>query len=180
MYNWKNRKFQICLWGMLISLVILSVVFYATDGLLGDKEFSEYTRADWSIAILPLSVMLVSAIATLVFAIIIIITMIPIICMYPAIVDYVIKNKRFSEMDSETEFLVFDHNGFKRACCRKEGQNGLWISVKEYNLKTKSWVVLEEGRYIENADNLIYILRKDYKYDRVRICDIQGRPLSFY
>ena len=76
MYNWKNRKFQICLWGMLISLVILSVVFYATDGLLGDKEFSEYTRADWSIAILPLSVMLVSAIATLVFAIIIIITQI--------------------------------------------------------------------------------------------------------
>lgn len=40
MYDFKNKKSRICFVGMLISLVILLIVFYATDGLLGDKEFS--------------------------------------------------------------------------------------------------------------------------------------------
>lgn len=59
---------------MLISLAILLIVFYATDDLLGDKEFSEYTREDWSIAILPLSIIIVATISTLVFSLIIIIS----------------------------------------------------------------------------------------------------------
>jgi hypothetical protein len=120
MFNVKNKKSKICFIGMLISLVILLIVFYATDGLLGDKEFSEYTHDDWSIAILPLSIILVSGISTLGFALIIII---PMIWMYPSLMNYV-TNKKFSDIDLETEFLVFDHNEFKRACCRTETQNG--------------------------------------------------------
>jgi len=67
-----------------------------------------------------------------------------------------------------TDFLVFDHNEFKRACCRNESQNGLWISVKEYDLKTKKWKTLEEGRYIENADDIAAVLQMDYAYDKVK------------
>ena len=70
MFDFKNKKSRICFVGMLISLAILLIVFYATDGLLGDKEFSEYTYDDWSIAILPLSIIIVSAIPTLVFALV--------------------------------------------------------------------------------------------------------------
>jgi len=164
MFNFKNNKSRICFIGMLISLAILLIVFYATDGLLGDKEFSEYTHEDWSSAILPLSIIVVSGISTLVFALIIII---PMIWMYPALINYV-SNKKFSDIDLETEFLVFDHNEFKRACCRTETQNGLWISIKEYDLKTRSWTILEEGRRIENANDLFSILREDYKYDKVK------------
>ena len=76
MFDFKNKKSKICFIGMLISLAILLIVFYATDDLLGDKEFSEYTSDDWSIAILPLSIITVSCISTLVFALIIIIPMI--------------------------------------------------------------------------------------------------------
>ncbi len=164
MFNFKNKKSRVCFIGMLISLAILLIVFYATDGLLGDKEFSEYTREDWSIAILPLSIIVVSCISTLVFALIIII---PMIWLYPSLMKYVTKIK-FSDIDLETEFLVFDHNEFKRACCRTETQNGLWISVKEYDLKTRSWTTLEGGRRIENADDLVSVLQEDYKYDRVK------------
>ena len=164
MFNVKNKKSKICFIGMLISLVILLIVFYATDGLLGDKEFSEYTHDDWSIAILPLSIILVSGISTLGFALIIII---PMIWMYPSLMNYV-TNKKFSDIDLETEFLVFDHNEFKRACCRTETQNGLTISIKEYDLKKRSWTILEEGRQIENADDLVFILQEDYKYDKVK------------
>lgn len=70
MSDFKDKKSKICFIGMLISLAILLIVFYATDGLLGDKEFSEYTHDDWSIAILPLSIIIVSAISTLTFALI--------------------------------------------------------------------------------------------------------------
>lgn len=164
MFNLKNKKSRICLLGMLISLAILLIVFYTTDGLLGDKEFSEYTHDDWSIAILPLSIIIVSLISTLVFAIIIII---PLIRMYPALIDYG-SNRKFSDVDSETEFLVFDHNELKRACCRSETKNRLWISIKEYDLKTRSWTILEEGRYIENPDDLAFILQENYKYDKVK------------
>ncbi len=52
MFDWKNKKSRFHFWGMVISLAILLIVFYATDGWTGDKEFSEYTRYDWSIAIL--------------------------------------------------------------------------------------------------------------------------------
>ena len=70
MSDFKDKKSKICFVGMLISLAILLIVFYATDGLLGDKEFSEYTHDDWSIAMLPLSIIIVSAISTLVFALV--------------------------------------------------------------------------------------------------------------
>jgi len=164
MFRFKDKKSRVCFIGMFISLAILLIVFYATDGLLGDKEFSEYTREDWSIAMLPLSIIVVSCISTLVFALIIIISM---IWLYFSLIKYTAKIK-FSDIDLETEFLVFDHNEFKRACCRAETQNGLWISVKEYNLKTRSWTTLEDGRHIENADDLVSILQEDYKYDRVK------------
>lgn len=164
MFNFKNKSSRICFIGMVISLLILLIVFYATDGLLGDKEFSEYTREDWSIAMLPLSIMVVSGISTLVFALIIII---PMIWLYPSLMEYVTKIK-FSDIDSETEFLVFDHNEFKRACCHAEPPNGLWISVKEYDIKTKSWTTLEASRHIKNADDLVSVLQEEYKYDRVK------------
>ncbi len=164
MFDFKNKKSRICFVGMLISLAILLIVFYATDGLLGDKEFSEYTHDDWSIAMLPLSIIIVSGVSTLAFALIIII---PMIWKYPALMDYV-TNKKFSDIDFGTEFLAFDHNEFKRACCRSESQSGLWISIKEYDLNSKQWKVLEEGRYIENADDVAIVLQKDYKYDKVK------------
>lgn len=156
---------------MLISLTVLLIVFFATDGLLGDKEFSEYTRDDWSIAILPLLVMAISAIMTLVFATIIII---PMIRMYPALMDYV-KNKKFSDIDMDTEFLVFDHNELKRTCCRTQNQNGLLISIKEYDLENKRWIILEEGRHIENAEDLICTLQKEYGYDNAKFYYTQKR-----
>jgi len=133
--------------------------------LIGNKEFSEYTHDDWSIAMLPLSIIIVSGVFTLIFALIIIV---PLIWRYPAIMDYV-ANEKFSDIDSDTDFLVFDHNEFKRACCRTEMQNGLMFSIKEYNLKTKVWTILEEGRYIENAEDLICILQEDYQYDKAKV-----------
>ncbi len=168
MFN--TKRLRICLWGMLVSLAILLIVFNTTDGLLGDKGFSEYTPQDWSIAILPLSIIIISGISTLVFALIMII---PLIWVYPALTDYV-ANKKFGNIDSKTEFLVFDHNEFKRACCRTEMQNGLRISIKEYDLKNKKWIILEEGSYIENADDLIYILKEKYNYDGVKFYYLQN------
>ena len=164
MFDFKNKKSRICFIGMLISLAILIIVFYATDGLLGDKEFSEYTHDDWSLATLPLSIIIVSGLSTLAFALIIII---PMIWKYPALMDYV-ANRKFADVDFGTEILVFDHNELKRACCRSESQNAIWISVKEYDLNLKKWVVLEEGRYIENADDIAIVLQTDYNYDKVK------------
>lgn len=169
MFDFKNKKSRICFWGMLICLVITLIVFYATDGWLGDKEFSEYTREDWAIAIIPLAIIVLSGVASIVFAFII---LIPMIFMYPALMKYV-TNRKFSEVEEGTEFFVFDHNEFKRACCRKENQNGIWFSVKEYNLKAKNWTMLEEGRYIENGNDLLRVLQEDYKYDQVKIYDTQ-------
>lgn len=165
MFSFNSKKSRICFIGMLSSLAILLIVFYATDGLLGDKEFSEYTYNDWSIAMLPLSIIIVSAISALIFALIIII---PLICKYPALMDYVTR-KKFADIENGTEFLVFDKNEFKRACCRSESNNGLWISVKEYDLNTRKWKTLEEGRYIENTDDIANVLREDYKYDRAKL-----------
>lgn len=162
-FDFQNKKFKICLWGTLISLAVLCVVFFATDGLLGDKEFSEYTQEEWSIAILPLSAIIAAFISTLVFSLTLII---PLIRMHPVLTDY-LTNKKYSDIESDTEFLVFDHHEFKRACCRTTTETGVWFSIKEYNLKTRSWIVLEEGRHIENADDLAFILHKDYKYDKV-------------
>lgn len=173
MFSFKNKKSRICFAGMLISLAILLIVFYATDGLLGNKEFSEYTYDDWSIAMLPLSIIIVSGISTLAFALVIII---PLIWMYPALMDYGI-NKKFSDIDPGTEFFAFDHNEFKRACCRTEEQNGLWISIKEYDLKTRKWTILEKGRHIKLADDLTVILREDYKYDKVKFYHITNHML---
>lgn len=164
MFDFNNKKSRICFIGLLISLMTLLIVFYATDGLLGDKEFSEYTHNDWSIAALPLSIIIVSAVSTLVFAIII---TIPMISKYPALKDYV-RRKKFADIDDGTEFLVFDHNEFKRACCRWEGQNGLRISIKEYDLNSREWKTLEESRFIEIADDVVTVLQKDYKYDEVK------------
>ena len=165
MFNFKSKKSIALFLGMLISCFVMVIVFHATDGLLGDKEFSEYTQEDWSIAILPLSVIIISAISSLGFALVL---LIPLIRLHPTLMDYV-NNKKFSDVDPGTEFLVFDHNELKRACCREVSKDLLWISVKEYDLKTKKWIILEKGRYIENADDLNLILKEDYKYDSVKV-----------
>ena len=73
MFDMKNKKTRICLIGLLISYVVMSIVFCATDGLLGDKEFSEYTQEDWSVAILPLSILIASAISSLTFSLMLLI-----------------------------------------------------------------------------------------------------------
>ena len=164
MFDFRNKKSRICFIGMVISLAILLIVFYATDGLLGDKEFSEYTHDDWSIAMLPLSIIIVAGVSTLAFALIIII---PMIGKYPALMEYVRKRK-FADIDSDTKFLVFNHNELKRACCRIQPPNGLWVSVKEYDLNARKWKTLEEGRYIEKADDISTVLIQDYQYDQVK------------
>ena len=99
------------------------------------------------------------------------IIIIPIICKYTAFFDYM-RKKKFADIDEGTEFFVFDHNEFKRACCRSESQNGLWISVKEYDLNLRKWKTLDEGRYIENAEDVAKVLKKDYKYDRVKFYNV--------
>lgn len=164
MFSFKDKKSRICFIGMLVSLAVLLIVFCATDGLMGDKAFSAYTQDDWAIAALPLSIIIISGIATLGFALMVII---PLAVKYPALMNYVTK-KKFADIDTDTEFLVFDHNELKRACCRTEAKNGLWICVKEYDLMKRKWIILEEGRCIENADDLAFILQKDYRYDRVK------------
>ena len=163
MFN--NKRSKICLVGTLISLVILVITFFATDGLLGDKEFAEYTSADWSMAIVPLAIMAISAISALIFAVIL---LIPLFKAEPAILNY-IANEKFAHIDDGTEFLVFDHEELKRACCRSYNENKIWFSVKEYDLKSESWSVLEKGRYAEDIDNLFYILQKDYMFDELKL-----------
>lgn len=146
------------------------IVFFATDGLLGDKEFSEYTHNDWLVAVLPLSIIIVSCISTLIFALII---TIPMIRKYPALTEYISK-KKFADLDIGTKYVIFDHNELKRACCRSGSQNGVWISIKEYDLNSRDWKILEEGRYIENAADVATVLKKDYKYDEVKYYRISG------
>ena len=169
MFNLKNKKDRTLFICMLVSFVVLLTVFYATDGLTGDKEFSEYTRQDWAVAIVPLSVIVVSLVSTLTFATII---MVSFIRMCPVLADYT-ANQKFAHIDADTEFFAFDHNEFKRACCRTQNQTGVWISIKEYSLKTRSWTVLEEGRFIQNADELREVLQRDYGYDRVKFYNAQ-------
>ena len=171
MFSLKNKKSRICFIGLITSLIILLVVFFATDDLLGDKAFSDYTPDDWSIAILPLSIIGSSAIATLVFSFIL---MVPIFRAYPSLTDYV-ANQKFSDIDPETEFLVFDHNEFKRACCRTESHNTLWLSIKEYDLKTRTWYILEKGRSIQARD-LNKVLEKEYQYDNMKYYTVPNLP----
>lgn len=173
MFNLKSKRSKICFIGMLISLTVMLITFFATDDLLGDKEFSEYTHQDWSIAIFPLSILAISGISALIFSIIILFSM---ILASPSLIKYVTKIK-FSDIDIGTEFIVFDHNEFKRACCRIDEQSGLWISIKEYNLRTRKWAILEEGRYIKNADTLVSVLQEDYKFDKTKFYNIQKRNL---
>lgn len=163
MFSSKNKRSKICFIGLISSLIIMLVVFFASDGLLGDKEFSKYTPDDWSVAILPLSIIGSSAIATLIFSLVL---MVPIFRTYPSLTDYV-ANQKFANIDPETEFLVFDHNEFKRACCRTESYDSLWISIQEYDLKTRTWYILEKGRSIK-ANNINEILQEEYQYDKVK------------
>ena len=163
MFSFK-RKLTIRVIGALVSLAIMVITFFATDGLLGDKAFSEYTREDWSVAMLPLSIILLSFISTWLFLMPMLISM---ILVYPSLMEYVTKIK-FSDIDSKTNFIVFDNNEFKRACCEVDEEIGLWISIKEYHLKSRRWVVLEKSRYIKNADDLVLILKRDYGYDKVK------------
>ena len=162
MFN--NKRTKICLWGTLISLAILLITFFTTDSIFGDKEFSEYTSADWSIAIVPLAIMVASGVSTLIFAIIL---AVPMFKAESVISDYV-ANQKFSDIDPDTEFLVFDHDEFKRACCQTQGESTIRFSVKEYNIKEKKWHILEKGRCAEDMDSLIYILQKDYRFDEIK------------
>ncbi len=172
MSNLNHKKLLLCVIGMLVCLAILIGVFVATDDMTGDKNFSEYTREDWSVAILPLCVMILALIGVVVFLLMLII---PFMREYPAISDYV-ANKKMANIDLGTEFLVFDHNEFKRACCRHVDQNALWITVKEYDLKTKTWTVLEAGRHVEKG-SLAIVLQQDYKYDAVKFLYLQHYPV---
>lgn len=171
MLRFRNKKQKFCFLAMVISLAILLIVFYATDGLLGDKEFYEYTKEDWSIAILPLCIIVISGVSSLIFSFIIII---PYFLRLPAINEYV-TSKKFADIEQGTEFIVFDFDEFKRTCCRTENKNGVWISVKEYSLKEKDWKIIEESRHIENKVDLTRILKEDYKYDEVKFYSIPNR-----
>lgn len=165
MFDFMNKKTKICLIGLCISLAILLIVFFATDDLTGEKEFSDYTQEDWSIAILPLSIIIVPGVSTLIFALFLII---PIFLLQPALMDYV-KNKKFSDIDINTNFLVFDHHELKRACFSNETQDSVYLSIKEYDLKLKDWKVIEEGRLINNKGELLNILQDEYNFDEVKI-----------
>lgn len=172
MLGFKKKKLRICLIVMLVSLAVMLSVFYATDDMTGDKDFSEYTAADWSVAAAPLFVIVVSFAVTLVTAAMI---LFPMIARYPALLDYV-SYQKFSGIDPETLFLAFDHDEFKRACCHAKAQNVLWITVKEYDLKKRCWRVLEKGRRLENGDELTFVLKEDYGYDEVKFYDISAIP----
>ncbi len=164
MFYIKNRKKKICLIGAIVCCIIFLVVFYISDALTGDKEFSQYTDIDWAIAIPSLIIMAISAIASLTFSAVVIV---PVLWRYPAINDYV-KNKKFSGIDSKTTFIIFDFDEFKRACCYLDDNNNVSFSVKEYNLKTREWVVLQESRTVENHAALITVLKEDYKFDQIK------------
>ena len=160
-YNLKNMRFRICLYGLLISTCILLVVVFATDGLLGDKEFSEYTESDWENAMFPLIVIIISGAATVIFTLIL---SIPLFILYPALVYYITK-KKFNDIEPGSAIIVFDHHEFKRACCQTGDYMGLQFSVKEFNLNKRDWVVLEEGRICKNKKELMEILKNEYGYD---------------
>ncbi len=170
MPNINTKKIKFCFWAMVISCLIMAVVFVATDGITGDKEFSEYTREDWKVAAVPLVIIVISMVSTLVFVAMMIF---PLIKAFPGLSYYVLK-KKFADLDVGTEFLVFDHNEVKRACCARVDTNGLRISVKEYNWKIKSWTVLEYGRLLENREYLEEVLKTDYGYDKIKYCDLYG------
>ena len=164
MFHFKDKKTKIHFWGLYISAAILFVVFFSTDGLLGDKGFAEYTHEDWKIAMLPLSIIILSGISTLIFSILV---LIPAIRVHAGLKDYLL-NKKFADLDPNTEFVVFDHSELKRACCRRVNEYEVWFSVKEYNFDTRTWITLEEGRYIAYR-TLSTVLQEEYGYDDIKV-----------
>lgn len=56
----------------------------------------------------------------------------------------------------------------KRTCCRRATPERMWISVQEYDLRQKQWNVLEAGRWVEPADDLVTVLQQEYRYDKVK------------
>ena len=164
MNGFNTKRNKICAITALICCFIFIIVFYVSDILTGDKEFSQYTQLDWFIAVPSLILMFASAIASFTCSFIVII---PVIIHYPALIDYV-NNKKFSDIQEDIGFIIFDHNELKRACCRHEDENGIWFSVKEYYLKKKNWVILEEGRYVKNHTELIQVLQNDYQFDKIK------------
>ncbi len=164
MFKFKDKKTKICFWGLYVSAVIFLVVFFATDGLLGDKGFSEYTHEDWAIAMLPLSIIILSGISTLIFSLLV---LIPAIRIHTGLKDYLL-NKKFGDLDPNTEFVVFDHSELKRACCYRVNEYEVWFSVKEYSFDTRTWTTLEEGRCIA-YHTLVSVLQEEYGYDDVKV-----------
>ncbi len=168
MFGLKNKKNRVCFILALISLAIYLIVFFASEDLNGTKEFSEYTAEEWSVVILPLVIMAVTAITSVVLLLVI---LLPYFMALPAINDYVL-HKKFSEIDDNTEFLIFDFDEFKRACCRLDDNERMWFSIKEFNLKTRNWEILEEGRYVDNMTELTNVLQQDYGFDKIKYSHI--------
>ncbi len=159
-----NKKTTISLVGLIISLGLFLSFFFVTDNLLGEKLFSFYTADDWEIATMPLVMLGISGVSTLVFIGMIII---PLFRLEPRLSEYVSKMK-FADLEENTEFLVFDHNELKRACCYYTPQKEIWFSVKEYNLQERSWNILEKGRTVCDAESLHTILHTEYGYDEIK------------
>ena len=44
--------------------------------------------------------------------------------------------------------------------------------MSKYDLNLRKWKKLDEGRYIENAEDIAKVLKKDYKYDRVKFYSV--------
>ena len=44
--------------------------------------------------------------------------------------------------------------------------------MSKYDLNLRKWKTLDEGRYIENAEDIAKVLKKDYKYDRVKFYNV--------
>lgn len=164
----KNKKLRIYFIMTLVSATVMLTVFNATDGLLGDKEFSAYTDEDWAIAAFPLAVIVLFTVLTLVFAVLFLVAMMRI---YPALTEYVTR-KKFFDIDEGSKFLVFDHDELKRACCRPDDRNGVWFSVKQYDLQTKRWITLETGRHLDKMTDLAGVLQRDYQYDKTKVYTI--------
>lgn len=140
------------------------MVVFSTDGLLGDKGFSEYTSEDWKIAVLPLSIIILSGVSTLIFTLLVLISAIRI---STGLKDYLL-NKKFADLDPNTEFVVFDHSELKRACCHRVNEYEVWFSVKEYSFDTRDWITLQEGRCIVYR-TLSTVLQEEYGYDDIKV-----------
>lgn len=163
-----EKQCRMYLFCLVISVVVLVTVFLLTDGWFGDKEFSQYNAAEWQKAMFPLIVMGVSAVSVVVFLVLL---CIPAFKMERIVTDY-FKNKKFNDLDEGTAYIIFDRNEYKRACCLPLGQNGVWLSVKNYNLSKKDWDILEKGKLIHNVDELEDILKSDYGFDQIKVFEL--------